>query len=94
MESKWNRAKMKLAEGLEIPSDVILSTPKITISSNNEISIENHKGIIAFEREYIKINSKIGTITINGKDFEIAFIGGQTIVIQGEFKSVIYEGMG
>ena len=51
MESKWNRAKMKLAENLEIPNDVILSTPKITISSNNEISIENHKGIIAFERE-------------------------------------------
>lgn len=94
MESKWNKAKGKVAEGLEIPSNVILDIPKISISGNDEILIENHKGIVAFENDYIKINSKIGSITINGKNFEIAFIGGETIVIQGMFKSIIYEGMG
>ncbi|MDD7794528.1 sporulation protein YqfC [Clostridium sp. 'White wine YQ'] len=93
MESKWVRAKEKVIEELELPKDVMFNLPKITIVGNSEVCIENHKGIISFDRESVKVNSKIGTVLITGESFEISFIGGETLVIQGIFKSIVYEGI-
>ncbi|WP_027633977.1 sporulation protein YqfC [Clostridium hydrogeniformans] len=92
MEGKIRKAKEHIAETLEIPSDVILDLPRIIITSNKEITIENHKGIIKFEEGIIKLNSKMGIIAIEGKDFEIVFMGGNTLTLKGRFKSVVYEG--
>lgn len=93
MESKIDRIKEGLAEKLDLPRDIVLNIPKIIITGDNEIIIENHKGIISFDSSEIKINSKVGTITLDGVNLEILFIGGNTITISGKFKSLIYEGL-
>ena len=56
------------------------------------ITVENHKGIIAFERNMVKINSRIGPIIIKGEKFEILFIGETSMTINGIFKGISYEG--
>lgn len=93
MKDKFNRMKEKIANQLEIPTDVVMNLPRLTISANNEITIENHKGILSFEENNIKVNSTKGIISIDGKDFEVLFIGGSTLTISGEFKNVRYEGV-
>ncbi|MBK1812866.1 sporulation protein YqfC [Clostridium sp. YIM B02505] len=93
MESKIDKVKEGLAEKLDLPRDIVLNIPKIVITGDNEIVIENHKGIISFDSSEIKINSKVGTITLDGVNLEILFIGGNTITISGKFKSLIYEGL-
>lgn len=92
MNNKIYNTKEVIADRLDLPRDILLDIPKIIITGNNEINIENHKGIILFEENLVKINSKIGSISILGKGFEILFIGGSTLTISGVFKSVIYEG--
>ena len=51
MEDKINRGKEVISKKLDIPKDVILDVPKIIVIGRNEITIENHKGIMVFERE-------------------------------------------
>lgn len=91
MENKFYKTKESIANKLELPRDVILDLPKITILANSEINIENHRGIVIFEEEVVKINSNVGPITIYGKNFRILFIGGNTITLSGNFKSIVYE---
>ncbi|MDP4145878.1 MAG: sporulation protein YqfC [Bacillota bacterium] len=92
MDGKFKKTKESIVEKLDLPREVILDIPKITITGNDEITIENHKGVIRFEDKEVKINSNVGAVSIHGKKFEILFIGGNTIVITGKFKSVVYEG--
>lgn len=92
MENKINKTKETLAEKLDLPRDVVLNLPKITITGDNEITIENHKGVILFEDHEIKVNSNVGLITIEGMHFEILFMGGSTLTVSGKFKTVRYEG--
>lgn len=92
MENKIFRAKETIANKLELPKDILLDLPKITILANSEINIENHKGVVIFDEEEIKINSKVGPISIYGKNFKILFIGGNTITLSGNFRSIVYEG--
>lgn len=91
MQEKFEKRRDVIAEKFDLPKDVVLNLPKITIIGNNEITIENHKGIILFERDIIKVNTKVKVINIEGENFEILYIGDSTITISGRFKSVSYE---
>ena len=92
MEDKLHRTKEVIAEKLELPRDILLNMPKITVTGDNEITIENHKGVILFEQNEVKINSNLGLISVCGGDFEILFMGGSTLTLSGKFKSIVYEG--
>ena len=91
MEDKINKAKESLANQLDLPRDVMLNIPKISVTGNNEITIENHKGIVFFGDKEVKINSNVGLISILGEEFEILILGGRTITISGKFKTINYE---
>lgn len=92
LEGKINKSRENLAEKLDFPKEVIMDIPKITIVGRDEITIENHKGILLFERDLIKVNSKIGPISILGGAFEILYISSCTMTISGLFKEIKYEG--
>lgn len=92
MDGRIEKGKDGLLEKLDLPKDVILDLPKIEILGDREITIENHKGIALFERNIIKVNTKINPIEIKGQDFEIVFIGTSTITVKGKFNSIKYEG--
>lgn len=91
MEKKIDKGREVLVEKFDLPAEIVMDVPKITVTGKKEITIENHKGILTFEKELVKINSKIGNILVTGSNFEILYIGGSTIVISGIFKSIIYE---
>jgi sporulation protein YqfC len=92
VEDRITRTKETLAEKLDLPRDVMLNIPKIVVIGDNEVTIENHKGVILFDEHEIKINSNVGLITIVGNGFEILFMGGSTLTVSGRFKSIVYEG--
>ena len=91
MEEKINKGREMLVDKFDLPAEIVMDIPKIIITGNKEITIENHKGISNFEKNLIKVNSKVGNINIEGSDFEILYIGGSTISITGKFKTIIYE---
>lgn len=91
MNDKFRKVKESVATKLDLPREMILDLPKVTVISNSEISIENHKGVIFFGESQIKIRTSIGVVNISGGNFEIIFVGGSTIALSGKFKSIVYD---
>jgi len=91
MEDRFQKSKEKILNKLDFPHDISLDLPKIIVIGNREIIIENHKGIIFFETNMVKINSRIGPIIIKGDEFEILFIAETSITISGIFQGISYE---
>lgn len=92
MKKELTRSSKIIINKVKIPMEIVLNIPKIIIRGDGEITIENHKGILTFEKERVRVNSKIGVITIEGINFEILYIGGYTLTISGIFKKIIYDG--
>ncbi|MGG7077956.1 sporulation protein YqfC [Clostridium sardiniense] len=88
-ESLVNK-KNEILEKIDLPKDVIMGLPKITVLGDSEITIENHKGIESFENECIKVKTNKGIVKIDGMNFEILYIASETIVLSGKFKSINY----
>ena len=60
------RGYNKLDKLLELPQEVCSNVPKISITGFDEMIIENFKGILEYEEFFVRINTHIGIISING----------------------------
>lgn len=90
MQNKGKRSN-KLNDFLEVPKEVGGIDPKITIVGFEEMLIENYKGISEYEEFYIKINTKIGTININGFNLSLDQITEEDVLIKGRIESMDIE---
>lgn len=83
-----DKFKYKASEALELPKDIVLDLPKITIIGNIQVNVLNHKGIIEYTMENIRINSNIGTIKISGENMELKTILSEEIIVIGYIEKV------
>ena len=71
MKKDFDDIKMSITDALELPLDVALDLPKIIVVGDVKVNITNHRGIIEYTNDLIRINSKIGMIKIIGDSLEI-----------------------
>ena len=76
---------------LEMPQEVYSDTPKITITGFNEMIIENFKGILEYEDYYIRINTSLGIININGYELKLENMTNDDIKVNGKIESIDIE---
>ena len=85
------KRKSKINQILEMPREIDSKEPKITIISFDEILIENYKGILEYEEFFIKVDTEIGIININGYKLTLEQITDEDIGIKGTIKSIELE---
>lgn len=81
----------KINRLLELPEEVTTNKPKLTIVGFEEILIENYKAILEYEDYYIKINTHIGAININGFNLRLKEMTGDDIMVLGNIDSMDFE---
>lgn len=81
----------KIDEILEMPKELCSNQPKITIIGFEELVIENYKGILEYEDYYIRINTHMGIININGFNLNMEKMTGDDIKITGKVESIDME---
>lgn len=89
-----NRRKNKinrLDKVLEMPKEIISNDPKITILGFNQMLIENYKGILEYQEFYIRLNTYIGIVNINGFNLNLSEMTTDDILITGKIESVDFE---
>ena len=77
----------KINNILEVPRELTENNPKITIIGFNEMLIENYKGIMEYEEFYIKINTSMGNININGFNLDLQQVTEDDILVKGTIES-------
>ena len=90
MKRKRN-AISKIDRILEMPQEVYTDTPKITITGFNEMIIENFKGILEYEDYYVRINTALGIININGYELKLENMTNDDIKVKGKVESIDIE---
>ncbi|WP_010244052.1 sporulation protein YqfC [Acetivibrio cellulolyticus] len=80
--------KEKMSELFEIPKDIVLNVPKLTMIGNGDLLIENFKGIIEYDDDRIRINTNSGIIKISGTRLGIKEITSEDLMVNGEISSL------
>lgn len=88
---KRKSMQSRLERALEIPKEISSNEPKITIMGFNEMLIENYKGILEYQEFYIRINTYLGIININGFNLNLTEMTSDDIMITGKIETVDFE---
>lgn len=81
----------RLEKILEIPQEIYSDVPKIIITGFNEMVIENFKSILEYEEFFIRINTYIGIININGYNLKLETMTNDDIKITGQIENFEIE---
>ncbi len=76
---------------MELPKDIALSMPKITVLAGKEASVENYKGVIELTREKIRLYTAAGILSLTGTELDISAITDEDISILGAIQKIEFE---
>ena len=82
---KW---KEGLVESLELPKDLMYGAVLVSITGQQEILIENYRGILEYTKNHISLQTKTCRLVIRGKDLNINYYTNEEMKITGRIESV------
>lgn len=78
----------KLIESLDLPQDIFLGLPNLSLSGNRELYLSNHRGLLSYGQEEVIILAKEYQIQVKGKDLNITSYTKEELTIEGYISSV------
>ncbi|CAH1204338.1 MULTISPECIES: sporulation protein YqfC [Paenibacillus] len=84
---KWNQFTAKI---LDLPQDVVQDLPRITMIGNVQLYVENHRGVLHFSSEILKLELAKGTLEVCGQQLVIRAILSEEVFIEGIIDHVKY----
>ena len=91
MKRKNKNVKTRLNRMLEVPDEVVMQVPKLTILKFEEVLIENYKGILEYQDFFIRIQTHIGIVNINGYQLSLEEMTVDDLVVKGKIESIDFE---
>ncbi len=91
MAKKWGQiVRSWVTKKMDLPHDVMMDLPRITMVGQIHIYIENHRGLLTFTDKEIRLLLKQGQLLVKGKAFVIKTILPEEILLEGKIDQVIY----
>ncbi len=79
-----------LTDVFELPKDLILNLPRVTMVGNIQLTLENHRGVIEYSASRVCVAVAKGELIVKGQRLQIRSIVAEEIVIDGLISEVAY----
>ncbi len=80
-----------MAAFLEIPPDIVLDMPRLTMLGNKQLLVENHKGIIEYTSGLVRVKLNQGELAVTGDSLSIGNLQQEHILVEGTIRRLEYE---
>lgn len=91
MAKKWSKKiKNWLTSNMDLPPDITMDLPRITMVGQIHIYIENHKGLLVFTDKELRLLLDNGQLLIKGNSFILKTMLPEEILLEGKIEEVIF----
>ena len=80
---KREKVKREITAALALPKEIVLNLPLITLYGNEELNLENYKGIVEYTNERIRISTSKGVLKIEGRSLLLKQVTSENISVTG-----------
>lgn len=84
------KVKKQVSDFLEMPGDVMMDLPKITMVGDIKLYIENHRGIIEYSSAGVRVSVMEGEVSIAGEGLLLRNVLPDEICVEGKIKSISF----
>lgn len=86
---RWRLFAGRLSERLGIAPEMVSEIPKVTMLGTNELLIENHKGIIEYSENRIRISIASGVLHVEGTALFLDVMDHDKVLISGTIHNIM-----
>lgn len=79
-----------VVESLKLPKDSLLGASIITVTGENDIFVENYKGILQYSDDLILLQGKNRKIELKGKNLTISYYTNEDMKIRGMIETISF----
>jgi len=83
--------KNKIEGFLELPREIVSEITKVTLFGFVQMLVENYKGIVEYDENYIRLSTASGNIIIEGIELNLKQITSDDIEINGKIQHIEFE---
>ncbi|WP_439649654.1 sporulation protein YqfC [Gracilibacillus salinarum] len=88
MKEKFMRA---ITRTFDLPSEVTLELPRITMIGSIHAYIENHQGLVVFSSQELLLKVHQGFVRVKGEAFVLKMMIDKDILLEGKIQDVTFE---
>lgn len=77
-----------ISDIFDLPKDTFVDLPKIILTGNREIYVENYRGILEYTDSIIRLNIGANALKVCGEELDIRAIGEEDITLNGTISSI------
>lgn len=91
MRGRWGHKVRKLTSDLlDLPEDVALNVPRITMIGSVQLYVENHRGVKHFSDRELRLTINEGEFCIEGEQLKIRTIYEEEVLVEGRISSISF----
>ena len=82
--------RKNMTEALELPKEIMLNLPLISLVGREEVTIENYKGILEYCEETVRIGTAAGVLRLVGSGLCLKQLSAECIVVTGRIENLSF----
>ena len=75
--------RRNMTEALELTKEILLHLPLISFIGQEEVTIENYKGILEYSEETVRIGTAAGILRLEGQGLCLKQLSAERMVVTG-----------
>ena len=88
MQKLFSRIASRAAETFDLPGEVLLDLPRITVTGGSRVVVENHQGLMDYSDQLIVVAGGPVTLKMIGDGLELRAMTAEALLITGNVFSV------
>lgn len=86
---QWKKKFRRLAVNvLDLPEDLVQGVPRIIVTGDMRLSVENHRGVDLFTSELLRLKLEEGKLEIAGRELVILGILRDEVQVEGRIERI------
>lgn len=91
MTTRRPRLGQRLSELLDLPKDIFLDLPRISVIGDLQLVVENHRGLLQYDPDRVVVGMNQGRLVIRGSDLGIGSVNGDAMIITGQLLAIEFR---
>ncbi len=89
---KKDKAALRgLCERLELPAEAAADAVKLTVTDGRRVLVENHRGLLEYSAEQIRVSTGRGQIVLRGSGLTLGAMNARELLVRGKLQTAEWE---
>ena len=73
---------------MELPKEIMLNLPLVTLVGQEEVTIENYRGILEYSEETVRVGTAAGILQLRGEKLCLKQLSADCMVVTGKVEKL------